>query len=183
MVRRFVKEERLFTSRHFRQPRGTLCFRPRQKADEGEPRRVKPRGNERRQRRVGPRQGNDANPGGNGLPRQEAPRVRNARQPGVADAGDERPLLELFNERRALRLLIMLVVAGERRMNIKMRQKPPGMARILGGDQIDFFEDAHRPIRHIFQIADRRSAQIKGAACRRPFFHSLLFYHSFSPSP
>src|SRR6202158_4265928 len=41
------------------------------------------------------------------------------------------------------------------------------MARVLAGDFIDFLEDAQRPERDVFEIADRSTDKIKAAAVRR----------------
>ena len=61
---------------------------------------------------------------------------------------------------RLLRLVV-LVVAGSRRLNAEVVEQFLGLPRILAGDAVGTFQHPQRSQCDVFQIADRGSDQIE----------------------
>ena len=87
-------------------------------------------------------------------------RITDSRQAGIADTDQIMPRQQIINELRPFLQLVVLMIAREPRMDIKVREQLPGMACILGGNKLHFTKHPHSPIGHILQVADWRSAQI-----------------------
>ena len=109
-----------------------------------------------------------AGPGhrGNGNPRlQRHPHqvlagIGDAGHTGVRDQGDVLAGQELVHQDSGLFDPVVRMVAGHRRMDVKVTEQPDAVARILRGDQVGLLQDADRPEGHVLQVADGRRAQI-----------------------
>src|SRR5258708_10931885 len=93
--------------------------------------------------------------------------VGNERHSRVAHQRGPRALLQPDDQFRRAGHFVVLVVADERFVNVVVIQELQRVARIFAGDLIDFLQDAHRPQRDVFEIADWRPDEIKAAPiCR-----------------
>ena len=90
--------------------------------------------------------------------------IGNERHAGVAHESDFRASFQRHDEFRRARQLIVFVVADQRLVNVVVSQQLLCVARVFAGDLSDFFQDAQRTKRDVFQIADRRSDEVKAAA-------------------
>ena len=108
-----------------------------QETNKGEAGGIQPRTDQCRQARISPRQRRYPEAGFDGQACQMAARITDARQTGIADADQVMPLPHIFDQFRPLGELVVLMVAGELRMDVKMRQQLPGMPSILGSNQFD----------------------------------------------
>ena len=88
---------------------------------------------------------------------------------------------QVLDEFRPLLQLVVLMVARQPRMDIKMRQKLPRMPRILCSDEFCLRQDANASIGHVLQIADGRCRKIKGPCLL--FFHFIHRIHRSAKSP
>ena len=66
----------------------------------------------------------------------------------------------LLGQRLALALFIMLMTAGQGRINAEMGGKLPRHPRVFRRNQADLFQRFNSPGRHITQVADGRSHNI-----------------------
>ena len=155
-MRRFIKKQSLLPKTNIRQNLAALLLCLWQKTEETESRRIKTRANECRQSCISPRQRYHADTGPDGEHRQMAARIGYARKPCVTHAYQRASALQIFDQLRPLRELVVLMVACERRMDIVMCQQLARMARILCRNQPGLTENADRAIGHILKIADGR---------------------------
>ena len=55
------------------------------------------------------------------------------------------------------------MVGDQRRLNAKMGQQHPGMARVFRRDKVGFFEEPQRPQGDVFQVADGGCNDVEGS--------------------
>ena len=103
--------------------------------------------------------------------------IRNGGRSRVRDQGDILSLLQKADELLSFFHPVIFMIAGHRRMYVKMIQKPDTVSGILRRDQIHIPQSFRRPRRHILQIPDRRGAQIK----RSCHFPSMSMSRPFPP--
>ena len=82
--------------------------------------------------------------------------IGDAWRPGVADERHARPRLKLRKEGRESRAAVVFVEADRRRRDRVMREKLRRSARIFGGNQVYFAQDAKRPKSDVLEVADGR---------------------------
>jgi len=75
--------------------------------------------------------------------------------PASADQGDLGALLEFDQQLRRTRHFVMFVIADQRFRNVVVVQQLLGMASVFASDEVNFFQDAERPQRNVFEVADR----------------------------
>ena len=86
---------------------------------------------------------------------------------GHARVGHERDLgaaFEIDDQFGGFRHLVVLVIADQSRLDAVVAEQFQRLARILAGDQVDFFEHTQSPQRDVFEIADRGGDQIERRA-------------------
>lgn len=78
---------------------------------------------------------------------------------------DERyvPPTQSRQDRFELGQFVVFEIAGQRGVDVKMRQQLAGMAGILGGDEMHFAQNAERPRAHVLEVSNGSSDQIKRA--------------------
>ena len=88
---------------------------------------------------------------------------------GHAGVGDQRDLgaaFEIDDQFGGFGHLVVLVIADQSRLDAVMAEQLQGLARVLAGDQVDFFEDAQGAQRDVFEIADGRGDEVERWACQ-----------------
>ncbi len=70
-------------------------------------------------------------------------------------------MLKCLQEVRDLGSLVMLVVTGQRGLDLMRGKELFGPARIFSGDQSHLTQDPDRPQGHVLQITDRGSHHIE----------------------
>ena len=89
--------------------------------------------------------------------------VRNRWRSGVRHQGDRRAAAKLGDQLVSFVVLVVLVVACERLLDLKVVEKAQGIARVLGGDEIDLTEGAKDALGDVAEVADRGGAEVEGA--------------------
>ena len=115
---------------------------------------------QRRHTGAGSREGCHRNPRLRAHFHQLFSRIGDARHPRVRDKGDIFSFLKAGRQFAPFFKLIILMIAGHGRVDVKMIQQLDAVARILRRDQIHFPEYAHGPEGHVLQVSDGRRAQI-----------------------
>src|SRR5215218_8603673 len=94
-------------------------------------------------------------PGGQRRGDQVRSRIGYRWSPCVRDQSDVAALKGLQQTLPAL-ALVVLVVADERGRDAKVREQPPTMTRVFGGDQLNLSQDTQCARREILEIPDWR---------------------------
>ena len=64
------------------------------------------------------------------------------------------PLLRRSHQSPCFAAFVMVVIAGQRRLDAKVREQMLRVPGVLRGDQFDFFENPQRAQSDVFEIAD-----------------------------
>ena len=141
-----------------------LLLLRRKKSLEAEPSCRLSGGNERIYRRAGSRDRNHPDAGLHCHLHQDLTGIGDTRRSGVRHTGNRLSFEHTVHQCPRLRHLIVFMVAGHRRVDIEVIEKPDASPGILRGDQIRFLQDPDRPEGHILQIPDRRRHHIQHSA-------------------
>ena len=95
------------------------------------------------------------------LAHEQKPRIGHGGRTRVRYERQRQPLRDPLGELRGAVVLVEGVKALELRVDVEVRQKLPGMPRILGGDEVDLLQHPERPQSYIFEVPDRCAHQIK----------------------
>ena len=146
----------------FKRLQNTLSLRlfPRQKPLERKPSRVQPRERQRTDHGARPRHHEDIYTSLPADPHQILSRIGYSRHPRIRDERNGFSIDDLIRQLMRLLYPVVLVVAGHRRLYIKMVQKLYRISRILRGYQLDLLQYPDRAKGHILKISDGRSHQI-----------------------
>ena len=87
--------------------------------------------------------------------------IGDQRRPGIGDQRDVRPGFEFRDQLARASRFVVLVIADQRFRDIQVLQKFARLARVLASDAIALAQDAPRPQRDVFQIADGRRDDVE----------------------
>src|SRR5208337_2131247 len=79
----------------------------------------------------------------------------------VGDESDLSAAFEIDNQLGGLGHLVVLVIADGARLDAVMAEQLQGLARVLAGDQVNFFEHAQGTQGDVFEVADGRGNEIE----------------------
>ena len=105
-------------------------------------------------------------------------RIRNGRRACVSHQRDFFARLQPLDQLRHAPVLIVLVVAHRRRMNLMAREQLPGPPRVLACDQIDRFKRPNGARGNVVRIPDRSRDHIQNAAALGLFICAGRHYNS-----
>ena len=92
--------------------------------------------------------------------------IGNGGHPGVGDERDAGSAFEIDNEFGGARHLVVLVVAHSFRFDDVVVQQLLSLACVFAGNDVDFFEDAERAERDVFESADWSADEVE-TGCER----------------
>ena len=95
---------------------------------------------------------------------QPVSRVGDAGHAGIGDQRDLRAAFEVHDQLGGPGHLVVLVIADGARLDAVVAEQLLGLARVLAGDQVDFFEHAQGAQGDVLEIADGRGDEVE----RRP---------------
>ena len=123
-----------------------------------------------------------ADAGGHGGPDEAVAGVRHGRRSRIGDQRNAVAAAKPVDQRRHLLVLVVLVQAGRGAPDIVVVQQLGGVARVLGGDQVDVAQHPERPQGDVLEVTDGRGDQEQRSG--GGFGHSarsLLYHWGFGP--
>ena len=102
--------------------------------------------------------------------------------PASVTSATDSPFASRASDSLDARLLVVLVDAEDRGLDVEMPEQDARSARVLGSDQLDPLQDLDRPERDVLEVADWRRDDVKNTF-RLAGHLTILSYHCWMASP
>ena len=90
--------------------------------------------------------------------------IGNRRSAGIGDQGDFRALLQLDDDFRGARDLVVFVITHQALLNVEMREQLHSLAGVFAGDRVGFLQDSQRAQGDVFEVADGRGHDVQASS-------------------